>query len=139
LPYRRVRSPGAAQLPPWLPVEEVVGPEGAPELLAAVSTFEEKGSDVNVASHLLLDVLGGHIDAAMVLSNDSDLRVPLEQARLRVPVATINPGSTRTADDLRGHRTTGAGRHWWRKLRPADYLAHQLPNPVGPHRRPAGW
>jgi uncharacterized LabA/DUF88 family protein len=135
---RRVRSPGVALLPPWLPVDEILGAEGTPELLAAVSTFEEKGSDVNVASHLLLDVLGGRVDAAMVLSNDSDLRLPLEQARLHVPVATVNPG-TRTAEDLRGHRDTGAGRHWWRRLRPRDYRAHQLPDPVGPHHKPPGW
>jgi hypothetical protein len=44
---------------------------------------EEKGSDVNVASHLLLDTLQGVIDAAIVISNDSDLRLPIEQARAR--------------------------------------------------------
>src|SRR2546426_5052091 len=30
---------------------------------------EEKGSDVNVASHLLVDVLKGDVDAAVVISN----------------------------------------------------------------------
>jgi hypothetical protein len=39
--------------------------------------LEEKGSDVNVASHLLLDVLSGTIDAAVVVSNDSDLAFPI--------------------------------------------------------------
>jgi hypothetical protein len=34
---------------------------------------EEKGSDVNVATHLLLDALRSDIDAAIVISNDSDL------------------------------------------------------------------
>jgi hypothetical protein len=34
---------------------------------------EEKGSDVNVASHLLVDVLTSVVDAAVVVSNDSDL------------------------------------------------------------------
>lgn len=51
-PPQRVTSPGTAQLPGWLPAREVTGPAGADELLVSVSTFEEKGSDVNVASHL---------------------------------------------------------------------------------------
>lgn len=136
---KRVPSPGRDELPPWLPVEEVTGPSGQAELLAAVSTFEEKGSDVNVASHLLIDVLTGQIDAAMVFSNDSDLRFPLEQARLRVPVATINPSANPTATDLKGDPQTGAGRHWWRRLRQADFLNHQLPDPAGRHRKPVGW
>jgi hypothetical protein len=33
-------------------------------LRASVSTFEEKGSDVNVATQLLLDVLTDRVDAA---------------------------------------------------------------------------
>ena len=35
---------------------------------------EEKATDVNVASHLLFDVLTSRMDAAIVISNDSDLR-----------------------------------------------------------------
>jgi len=34
-------------------------------LLVSITTFEEKGSDVNVASSLLIDVLSGRIDAAV--------------------------------------------------------------------------
>ncbi len=138
-PQRRVRSPGPEEIPAWLPAEEITGPEGGRELVAAVSTFEEKGSDVNVAASLLIDVLSGRIDAAMVFSNDSDLHFPLEHARQHVPVATINPTTNPTAVDLRGHRDAGAGRHWWRRLRPEDFLAHQLPNPVGPFAKPPGW
>ncbi len=136
---RRVPSPGATQLPPWLPAEEITGPEGQKELLVTVSTFEEKGSDVNVASHLLIDVLSGHVDAAMVLSNDSDLHFPLRHAREHVPVATINPSTHPTAVDLRGDPHSGAGRHWWRRLRPHDFYNHQLPDPVESCRKPDGW
>jgi hypothetical protein len=138
-PPQRIPSPGSGNLPNWLPADEVTGPDGTPELLVSVSTYEEKGSDVNVASHLLIDVLTGQIDAAMVFSNDSDLRFPLETARQHVPVATINPGAGPTAHDLRGDRTAGAGRHWWRRLRSTDFHAHQLSNPVGPFHKPAGW
>ncbi len=62
---------------------------------------EEKGSDVNVAAHLLLDVLQNDVDAAIVISNDSDLRLPLVKARERVPVGMVNPSSSFLAGDLR--------------------------------------
>lgn len=107
--------------------------------MVSVANREEKGSDVNVAAHLLLDTLGGAIDAAIVISNDSDLRFPVQQARLRVPVGTINPTKSFTAGDLRGQRTDGAGGHWWRQLAAADLTHHQLPDPAGGYTRPVGW
>jgi uncharacterized LabA/DUF88 family protein len=100
---------------------------------------EEKGSDVNVAAHLLLDVLQGNVDAAIVISNDSDLRLPLIEARKRVPVGTVNPSSAFLAGDLKGTPTDGVGNHWWAKLRAADYQAHQLPAKVGVYAKPVGW
>jgi hypothetical protein len=61
--------------------------------MVSVATYEEKGSDVNVAAHLLVDVLANGFDAAVVISNDSDLRWPVQEARRRVPVGVVNPGS----------------------------------------------
>jgi len=107
--------------------------------MASVATYEEKGSDVNVASHLLVDVLAGGYEAAVVISNDSDLRWPVQEARRRVPVGMVNPGSGYTAGHLSGVPGTGAGRHWWRTLRASDFTGHQLPDPAGRHQRPAGW
>src|SRR5215469_3211585 len=100
---------------------------------------EEKGSDVNVAAHLLLDVLAGAVDGAVVLSNDSDLRFPVEQARERVPVGVVNPSRNFLAGDLRGDSGSGAGRHWWVRLSASDFTSHQLPDPAGQYRRPVGW
>jgi hypothetical protein len=107
--------------------------------MVSYANREEKGSDVNVAAHLLLDVLGGAVDGALVVSNDSDLRFPLEQACLHVPVGVINPSRNYLAGDLRGDPAAGAGRHWWARLTPADLKNHQLPDPAGQYRRPAGW
>jgi hypothetical protein len=75
--------------------------------MASVATYEEKGSDVNVAAHLLVDVLAGGFDAAVVISNDSDLRWPVQEARRRVPVGVVNPGSGYTAGHLSGVSTAG--------------------------------
>lgn len=100
---------------------------------------EEKGSDVNVASHLLVDVLTQRVDAVVVVSNDSDLRFPIQFARHRVPVGVVNPSPSRLAGALRGEPDTGVGRHWWRQLTAADLKAHQLPDPTGGYRKPEGW
>jgi hypothetical protein len=101
--------------------------------------LEEKGSDVNVAAHLLLDVLAGDVDAAVVISNDSDLAFPVRAARERVPVGIVNPRHGYHAGDLTGRKTDGVGGHWWWKLNRDIYLHHQLPNPVGRFSRPSGW
>jgi hypothetical protein len=100
---------------------------------------EEKGSDVNVASHLLLDTLQGAIDAAIVISNDSDLRLPIEQARARVPVGLVNPSPTLLAGALRGQRSDGVGQHWWVQLAASDFRNNQLPDPAGRYTKPGAW
>lgn len=112
-----------------------------PDALFMVSTLhqEEKGTDVNVASHLLVDVLTRAVDAVVVVSNDSDLKFPVTFARDRVPVGHVNPHGGRFAGDLAGHATDGVGQHWWRKLGVDDYVAHQLPERVAGYTRPPRW
>jgi hypothetical protein len=100
---------------------------------------EEKGSDVNVASHLLVDTLEQGIDAAIVISNDSDLALPLQQARARIPVGTVNPSPNYLAGRLRGNATSGVGGHWWLRLSAQDLKSHQLPDPCNGFAKPAAW
>jgi len=107
--------------------------------MVSVARREEKGPDVNVASHLLLDVLGGAVDAAVVVSNDSDLAFPVTQARLRVPVGLVNPTRGYPAGALNADPADGVGGHWWYQLTPADLRACQLPATLGRVRRPPGW
>jgi hypothetical protein len=107
--------------------------------MVSYANREEKGSDVNVAAHLLLDVLRGTVDGALVISNDSDLRLPVAEARVHVPVGLVNPSRSYLAGDLRGAAGAGAGRHWWARLTCADLKKHQLPDPAGRYRRPDGW
>ncbi len=42
-----------------------------------VVKIEEKGSDVNLATHLLIDGFSDRFDAAVVVTNDSDLKNPM--------------------------------------------------------------
>ena len=93
---------------------------------------------VEYAAHLLVDLLAGGFDAAVVISNDSDLRWPAQEARRRVPVGMVNPGSGFTAGHLSGKPGAGAAGHWCRTLAD-DFTAHQLPDPASGHRRSAGW
>ena len=139
-PNARVPSPGPSAIPTWLQCREVQGAAGrGQEMLVAVRTFEEKGSDVNVGTHLLLDVLNKDVDAAIVVSNDSDLSLPVKEARDRIPVATINPGRNHLAAALSGNPSDGVGLHWWKQLNSTLYRTHQLPDPAGAFHRPAGW
>lgn len=99
---------------------------------------EEKGSDVNVASHLLLDVLLGQVDAAVVVSNDSDLAFPVAEARKRVPVGVINGRGGKIAASLRPTGPKSVG-HWNRTVRREDFTGAQMEDPVGTNHKPEGW
>jgi hypothetical protein len=54
---------------------------------------EEKGSDVNIATHLLVDGFKNEYELAIVVSNDSDLSLPIRFVvdELRKPVGLLNP------------------------------------------------
>jgi len=100
---------------------------------------EEKGSDVNVASHLLIDIFDQQIDGAVVVSNDSDLKFPIAEARRRIPVGVLNPSGRYTAADLQPPHQPGQGVHWNRKLHANDFTSNQMPDPAGIYHKPAGW
>ncbi len=103
------------------------------------ANVEEKGSDVNLATLLTIDVYDQSVDAAIVLSNDSDLKLPVQLAKERVPVAVVNPSKNRLAGDLAGGASDGVGGHWWYQLDQADYTSSQLPDKVSAVHRPEGW
>ena len=60
-----------------------------------VDKTEEKGSDVNLASHLLHDGFKGLYDAAVIITNDSDLAEPIRMVRevlnLRIGILILIP------------------------------------------------
>ena len=108
--------------------------------MASVARREEKGSDVNVASHLLIDTLTGAIDAAVVISNDSDLAYPISFARERLPVGLVNPTKGYRAGKLAGMPHEGAGNHWWYQLTANDLRRNQLPDAITPRiTKPEPW
>jgi len=60
---------------------------------AIVLRTEEKGSDVNLATLLVADAFRGNFEAAVVLSTDSDLALPIKliRAELGLPVGVLFP------------------------------------------------
>lgn len=71
----------------------LVVPPGHPQKYVKVIKTEEKGSDVNLATHLLHDAHMGKFDIAVVVSNDSDLLAPIKIVRqeLHKQVGILNP------------------------------------------------
>ncbi len=74
-------------------------PDGSLDCVRVIRT-EEKGSDVNLATHLLRDGFANLYDVAVVVSNDSDLVEPIRVVRadLGKKVGIINPHSHPSAD-----------------------------------------
>jgi len=62
-------------------------------VVAKVWKTEEKGSDVNLGSHLVRDAFQGNFDVAAVLSNDTDLIEPIRivTEELGLPVGLLCP------------------------------------------------
>jgi hypothetical protein len=58
-----------------------------------VDKTEEKGSDVNLAAHLLRDAFLKNFEIAVLITNDSDLAEPVRIVRydLGLPVGILNP------------------------------------------------
>ncbi|MGQ0848534.1 MAG: NYN domain-containing protein [Actinomycetota bacterium] len=116
----------------------LVSPRRGRSRTALVVKTEEKGSDVNLASHLLLDAFHQNCDIAVVVSNDSDLRVPIRIAEqeLGVRVGIINPHPP--ASRSRALRAT-----FFKQLRTSVLADCQLPEELGDAqgviRKPAAW
>ncbi|WP_298724350.1 NYN domain-containing protein [uncultured Ferrovibrio sp.] len=53
---------------------------GGPRTVEVMKT-EEKGSDVNLAAHMLIDGIKGRYKVAVVISNDSDLATPIRMVK----------------------------------------------------------
>ncbi len=65
----------------------------SPRQYVKVIKTEEKGSDVNLAVHLLNDGFKGDYELAVMITNDSDLLEPLKIVKyeLGLPVGLVNP------------------------------------------------
>lgn len=119
--------------------EWVDGKERPPLTRHHVYKVQEKGSDVKLATQLLMDALDGAADTYVVVSSDSDLARPIEVARTRfnARVGVLYPRDERTK------LFEAAGIDFSLHLRPSYAARNQLPDIVHtakrPVRRPPSW
>lgn len=110
---------------------------GAPLLVEVINT-EEKGSDVNLATAMLVDALDQDCEAMILISNDSDLVLPVQIVRIRfgLVVGVLNPHRKATWP-LRDAAT------FVRPIRTSALAACQFPATLtdaqGTIVKPAGW
>lgn len=111
---------------------------GDPGRMVKVIKSEEKGSDVNLASHLLRDGFVDDFDVAVVVTNDSDLLEPVRivQRDLGKPVGILNPQRYPSAVLQREAR-------FFKSIRGSAVARCQFPEQLrdarGTFRKPAGW
>ena len=123
--------------------KKIMRPLVVPPLIGSkyvlVHSTEEKGSDVNLASHLIRDGFKGRFDAAVVVSKDSDLVEPIDIVvkELGLPVGLICPDGA-VPSELK--QVASFVRH----IVKTDLAASQFPDPVigkngKPIRKPSHW
>lgn len=99
---------------------------------------EEKGSDVNIATHLLNDAYHNKYDIAAIVSNDSDLTEPIRIVirELKKGVGIINPHK-HPSRTLLEHAT------FFKTIRPSALIKSQFPTTLldehGEFHKPESW
>jgi len=118
--------------PRWMPLA------APPHRTVEVIKTEEKGSDVNLATYMLLDGCKGDCQVAVVISNDSDLKEPIAvaQSELGMKVGVINPHPALK-------RSLDLVPTFFKQLRRSAVAACQFPptlqDSTGAIRKPATW
>ncbi|HEY5055532.1 MAG TPA: NYN domain-containing protein [Acidobacteriaceae bacterium] len=103
-----------------------------------VDKTEEKGSDVNIASHLLRDAYQRRFEVAVLVTNDSDLAEPVRiiAQEVGLPVGILNPHQFHSRS-LRQYAT------FMKRIRQGDLAVSQFPGKItdrkGSFTKPQGW
>ena len=108
---------------------------------AQVIKTEEKGSDVNIATHMLADGFRGEYKVAILITNDSDLLEPIRLIRneLNLTVGILNPERNRKrwSKQLQQHAD------FMKPIRQGALVASQFSDPLidsrGRFTKPSAW
>ena len=115
-------------------------PAGGPATVLVLKS-EEKGSDVNLATMLLVDAFDGDFDQAVVVSNDSDLALPIQmvQQKFHRPVIVLFPCGGNRRPSYHLSQVAAASP----LIATAHLAATQFPTPMtdanGQFHKPAAW
>lgn len=111
---------------------------GQPKTVEVIKT-EEKGSDVNIATHLLVDAYRNAFNVAVLISNDSDLAEPVKAVKdiFNKTVIILNPGLDHPSYEL------GKYARFVKPIRSGVLKSAQFPNTLsdknGIFSKPASW
>ena len=106
---------------------------------ARVTRTEEKGSDVNIAAHLVSDAYQHDFTAAVLVTNDSDLLEPIRIVRheLHLDVGILNPHRHTPSRVLTKHAS------FIKQIREGSLKSSQFPQTLqdshGEFHKPRGW
>ena len=105
-----------------------------------VRDSEEKGSDVNLATRLLVDGFNGEYEQAVVVSNDADFAGAMRYVRddLGLRVTLVNPDPRNSSPRELADAATYVKRLWKSHLRRSQ-LSDTLTDGIGTITKPAGW
>ena len=112
---------------------------GRPEYVRIMDS-EEKGTDVNLGTRLLVDGFTNVYQQAVIVSNDSDLASPMRYVRdeLGLKVTVVNPDNNNYT-----HRDLEDAATYVKRLRKSHLRRSQFPPTVadaqGRITKPAGW
>ena len=101
---------------------------------------EEKGSDVNLATRLLVDGFNGEYQQAVVVSNDADFAGAMRYVRdaLGLRVTLVNPDSRKSSPRPLADSATYVKRLWRSHLRRSQF-PHRIVDAHGVISKPLGW
>lgn len=110
------------------------------EIVAVIKT-EEKRTDVNLATHLLVDCFDGDFDEAVIVSNDSDLTLPVEVVvgKFGKPVGMVNPHPRRKLSSALRKATTSQIREINKSVLARSQFPDVLSDARGEFHRPPRW
>ena len=105
-----------------------------------VRDSEEKGSDVNLATRLLVDGFNGEYEQAVVVSNDADFAGAMRYVRddLGLRVTLVNPDPRNSSPRELADAATYVKRLWKSHLR-RSLFPDALSDDVGVIRKPEAW
>ena len=112
---------------------------GLPEYVL-VRDSEEKGSDVNLATRLLVDGFNREYEQAVVVSNDADFAGAIKYVRdgLGLRVTLVNPDPRNASPKSLEDAATYVKRLWKSHLRRSQF-PDTLMDEVGTITKPLGW
>ena len=106
--------------------------------IVSILKLEEKQSDVNLATALLVDGFNSDYDAAVIISNDTDLleSIRVVRGQLGYPVGILNPQKQQI-------RVLAQAATFYKRIRQGPLQASQFPHTLtdahGTITKPQGW